>query len=49
MKKFKIKYWLGGDIHVTSLYANDAVEARLYMYLYIQCDDIISIEEVKNV
>ncbi len=48
-KKFKVKYWLDGDLHVTSIYAEDSVEARLYMYLYIHCDDIISIEEVKDV
>lgn len=48
MKKFKIKYWLDGNKHVTTIRAKDSVEARLYMYLYIHCDDIISIEEVKD-
>lgn len=48
MKKYKIKYWLDGNKYSTTIYATDSVEARLYMYLYIHCDDIISIEEVKE-
>lgn len=49
MKKFKIKYWLGGDIKVIHVKAEDSIDARLKMYLFHEFDDIISIEEVKDV
>lgn len=45
VKKFKIKYYLGGDIRVKYIEAEDSIDARLKFYLFNDCDDIISIEE----
>lgn len=45
VKKFKIKYWIGGDIRVKTIEAEDSLDARLKFYLFNECDDIISVVE----
>ena len=46
MKKYKITYWLNGNIEVVETEAEDKLQASIYFNLLFPVDDIISIEEV---
>lgn len=46
LKKFKITYWLDGNIKVAELEASSKYNAKMRFYLTHSCDDIISIQEV---
>ena len=45
-RKFKITYWLNGDIKVKEVYANSRYEAKMRFYLTEKFDDLVSIQEV---
>lgn len=45
MVKFKIKYWLAGNIKVAEVEAKDITEALVYFYMHYSCDDIIEVLE----
>lgn len=50
MKKYRVLYWSAGrkekvEVEVKTT-ANTIKEVKLLIYLFYQCDDIISIEEV---
>ena len=47
MTKFKIVYWLNGNIQTAETEAKDKATAKMWFMLCIPHDDIISIEEVK--
>ena len=46
MKKYKITYWLNGNILTVDTEAQDELQARIYFNILFPNDDIISIEEV---
>lgn len=46
MKKYKIIYWLNGDLKVTKIEATSKYNAKMRFYLTEQADDIVRIEEV---
>lgn len=45
--KYKIVYWLNGNIHTAEAEAKSIAEAKMWFLLSVPNDDIISIEEVK--
>lgn len=45
MIKFKIKYWLAGNIKVCCLEANSLNEVMVYFYTHYPCDDVIEVLE----
>lgn len=45
MVKFKIKYWLAGNIKVVEIEAKDINEVLVYFYTHYSCDDIIEVLE----
>ena len=45
--KYKIVYWLNGNIQVAETEAKSKAAAKLWFLLSVPNDDIISIEEVK--
>lgn len=45
IKKFKITYWLSGDIRVGYIKAYDITMAKIIFYMEYPCDDIIEVEE----
>ena len=45
MKRFRIKYVLGSDIKITTIEANDIVEAQRIFYMSYEYSDIIDIGE----
>lgn len=47
MKKFKIVYWLSGNIKTYEIEAKSVAEAKMWFLLSEPNDDIIRIEEVK--
>lgn len=48
MKKYKVLYWSAGRKKKKEIEALSEREAKLHLYLFFQCDDIISIEEVSE-
>ena len=47
MKKFKIAYWLNGNIQTAEAEAKTKDAAKIWFLLNVPNDDIISIQEVK--
>ena len=47
MKKFKIIYWLNGNIKKVDAEAETKQKAKMLFLMKLPCDDIISIEEVE--
>lgn len=45
--KFKIVYWLNGNIQTAETEVKTKAEAKLWFLLSVDHDDIISIEEVE--
>lgn len=45
MVKFKIVYWLSGNMKVLELEAKDMNEALVYFYTHYPCDDVIEVLE----
>lgn len=43
MKKYRIKYYLYGDIKIVYIAANNEEEALVLFYLNYQADDVISV------
>lgn len=48
MKKFKIVYWLNGDILTAETEAKNEIEAKMWFLLSVPNDDIKSISEVEE-
>lgn len=48
MTKYKITYCKNGDRLIKTVEAESRVEAKIRFYMSTLCDDIISIEEVKD-
>lgn len=44
--KFKIVYWLNGNIQTAEVEAKTKAEAKMWFLISVPNDDIISIEEV---
>lgn len=47
-KKFKVVFWLNGNILTTEIEACSKYDAKQRFYLTTSADDIIRIEEVKE-
>lgn len=47
MKKYKIAYWLNGNILTAETEAKSVADAKMWFLLSVPNDDIIGIEEVK--
>ena len=45
-RKFKITYWLNGDVRVKEIEAYSKYNAKVTFLLTNKCDDIISVQEV---
>lgn len=48
LKKFKIIYWSNREVKKIVIESASLVHAKIKLYLLHKCDDIISIEEVKD-
>ena len=48
MTKFKIVYWLNGNIKKVDIEAKDKPTAKLLFLMKLPCDDIITIEKVEE-
>lgn len=46
LRKFKVTYWLDGNIRVKEILASSKYNAKRRFYLHEKADDIISIQEV---
>ena len=47
-RKFKVVYWLRGNLKVVEVEAFSKYDAKRVFYLSYECDDIDHIEEVKE-
>ena len=45
MKKYRIAYWLAGDLKVTIIEANSKGEALILFYVNNACDDVAWCDE----
>ena len=48
MKTFKIKHWNDGNIDITTIDADNEIEARYFFHVYFNDGDIIEVTEVET-
>lgn len=47
MNKYKVIYWLAGDLRVAYLEAKDIEEAFILFYLNYTADDVVEVSRVQ--